>query len=82
MLIPLPSPPVSPYPAAMAQNSPQDDRKERLAAALRENLKRRKAQARAKDNSRTESEAALHEPAEAHSQDGVGDMRAPQAERR
>ncbi len=47
MLIPLSSPPVSPYPAAMAQNSPQDDRKERLAAALRENLKRRKAQARA-----------------------------------
>jgi hypothetical protein len=30
---------------------PKDDRAERLAAALRENLKRRKAQARAKQSS-------------------------------
>ena len=32
---------------------PQDPRAERLAAALRENLKRRKAQARAKEQART-----------------------------
>ena len=36
------------YPAAMSAPSKDDDRAERLAAALRENLKRRKAQARAK----------------------------------
>ncbi len=34
----------------------EDDKKERLAAALRENLKRRKAQARAADQTR-ESDA-------------------------
>jgi hypothetical protein len=78
MSAPLPSPPVSPYPAAMVQKSPQTDRKERLAAALRENLKRRKAQMRR----RAESETTLNVPADTHSQDGVGDMRAPKAERR
>jgi hypothetical protein len=40
------------YPAAMADPSKNDDRAERLAAALRENLKRRKAQARAQDRIR------------------------------
>jgi hypothetical protein len=34
------------------KDAPQDDRAERLAAALRENLKRRKAQARAKAEDR------------------------------
>ena len=37
----------------------KDDRAERLAAALRENLKRRKAQARAKEQAR---EAEKEEP--------------------
>jgi hypothetical protein len=45
------------YPAAMTASSkstdPKDPRAERLAAALRENLKRRKAQARAKEQTRT-----------------------------
>jgi len=50
------------YPSAMTAPSrpvPQkdDDRAERLAAALRENLKRRKAQARAKENGRKPAEA-------------------------
>jgi hypothetical protein len=47
----------------MAQQSPQDERKQRLAAALRENLKRRKAQAKAH---------ARRRPDEPDSQDGVG----------
>ena len=51
------------YPAAMTGPSktiPQkDERSERLAAALRENLKRRKAQARAKrDGAKTEAQPA------------------------
>ena len=42
------------YPAAMtAPSAKNDDRAERLAAALRENLKRRKAQARAKQRRQT-----------------------------
>jgi hypothetical protein len=40
-------------PAPDKPSDPQDERAERLAAALRENLKRRKAQARAKEE-RTE----------------------------
>ncbi len=45
------------YPAAMTAPSKNDDRAERLAAALRENLKRRKAQARAKqDGAKTEAQ--------------------------
>jgi hypothetical protein len=51
----------------MAQQSPQDERKQRLAAALRENLKRRKAQAKA--------HAKAHDslrPDGPDSQDGVG----------
>jgi hypothetical protein len=40
------------YPAAMTAPSKNDDRAERLAAALRENLKRRKAQARAQNRVR------------------------------
>jgi hypothetical protein len=45
------------YPPGMATSPkptvPQDPRAERLAAALRENLKRRKAQARAKEQTKT-----------------------------
>ena len=45
------------YPPAMADPSKNDDRAERLAAALRENLKRRKAQARAKqEGAKTEAQ--------------------------
>jgi hypothetical protein len=47
----------------MAKQSPQDERKQRLAAALRENLKRRKAQAKAHANQR---------PDLPDSKDGVG----------
>jgi hypothetical protein len=36
---------------------PRDERAERLAAALRENLKRRKEQARAKERNETERPA-------------------------
>ena len=51
------------YPAAMTapskNDAKNDDRAERLAAALRENLKRRKAQARAKQNgAKTEAQPA------------------------
>jgi hypothetical protein len=43
----------------MTAPSKNDDRAERLAAALRENLKRRKAQARAKrDGAKTEVQPA------------------------
>jgi len=38
------------YPAAMTAPAKDDDRTERLAAALRENLKRRKAQARVRED--------------------------------
>jgi hypothetical protein len=50
----------------MAKQSPQDERKQRLAAALRENLKRRKAQSRARPTATDATEPA-------HSQDGVGE---------
>lgn len=46
----------------MSSSAREDERKARLAAALRENLKRRKAQARGRT-----SEVA----GDAHSQDGV-----------
>jgi hypothetical protein len=39
-------------PVPQKDASPHDGRAERLAAALRENLKRRKAQARAKEEGR------------------------------
>ena len=44
------------YPAAMTASAKNDDRAERLAAALRENLKRRKAQARAKQGAKPEAQ--------------------------
>ena len=48
------------YPAAMTGPSktiPQkDERSERLAAALRENLKRRKAQARVREDAKTDTQ--------------------------
>ena len=44
------------YPAAMTASAKNDDRTERLAAALRENLKRRKAQARAKQGAKPEAQ--------------------------
>lgn len=47
------------YPAVMTAPTKNDARAERLAAALRENLKRRKAQARAKqDGAKTEAQPA------------------------
>ena len=50
------------YPAGMTAPSkpvPQkDDRAERLAAALRENLRRRKAQARARQGAKPETQPA------------------------
>jgi hypothetical protein len=47
------------YPAAMTAPSKNEDRAQRLAAALRENLRRRKAQARAKQNgAKTEAQPA------------------------
>jgi hypothetical protein len=57
----------------MAQQSPQDERKQRLAAALRENLKRRKAQAKAHARQRVEDDDANEAGPEqqTHSQDGV-----------
>jgi hypothetical protein len=39
--------------ASPKSTAPKDPRAERLAAALRENLKRRKAQARAKEQTKT-----------------------------
>ena len=44
------------YPAAMTAPSKNDDRAERLAAALRENLKRRKAQARVREDAKTDAQ--------------------------
>jgi hypothetical protein len=48
------------YPSVMASPAKpaesKDERAERLAAALRENLKRRKAQARAKEQARETKE--------------------------
>lgn len=41
----------------MSAKLPPDDRKSRLAEALRENLKRRKAQARARASNEPEGEA-------------------------
>jgi hypothetical protein len=57
----------------MAQQSPQDERKQRLAAALRENLKRRKAQAKAHARQHMEGEASDEAGPEqqTHSHDGV-----------
>jgi hypothetical protein len=46
------------YLSLMTAPSKNDDRAERLAAALRENLKRRKAQARAKQGAKTEAQPA------------------------
>ena len=44
------------YPVHMtAPSKNEEERAERLAAALRENLKRRKAQARAKQGAKTEA---------------------------
>jgi hypothetical protein len=53
----------------MAAKSPQDQKKERLAAALRANLKRRKQQARARVP--TDAPPASAEADADHSQDGV-----------
>ena len=45
------------YPAAMsAPSKNDDDRDERLAAALRQNLKRRKAQARVREDAKTDAQ--------------------------
>ena len=55
------------YPAAMANPSKDDDRDERLAAALRENLKRRKAQARAQDRIRQDGAKTETQPAKSPS---------------
>jgi hypothetical protein len=73
----LPSSRVSPYSAAMAQQSPQDERKQRLAAALRENLKRRKAQAKA--HAKADSSQWPDGP---DSQDGVGGVLAEELDRK
>jgi hypothetical protein len=56
----------------MGREMAKDDRAERLKAALRENLKRRKAQARARDTAKeapeedrtTPSEVAVKRPAD------------------
>jgi hypothetical protein len=53
--------------ARMATNPPQDDRKARLGAALRENLQRRKAQGRERRQAFTAS-VAIADP---HSHDRV-----------
>jgi hypothetical protein len=58
--------------ATMGREMAKDDRAERLKAALRENLKRRKAQARARDTAKeapeedrtTPSEVAVKRPAD------------------
>lgn len=50
------------YPAAMTAPSKNDDRAERLAAALRENLKRRKAQARAQNRVRQDGAKTNAQP--------------------
>jgi hypothetical protein len=50
------------YPAAMTAPSKNDDRAERLAAALRENLKRRKAQARAQNRVRQDGAKTEAQP--------------------
>ena len=50
------------YPADMANPSNNDDRAERLAAALRENLKSRKAQARAQDRIRQDGAKTEAQP--------------------
>jgi hypothetical protein len=42
----------------MTAPSKNDDRAERLAAALRENLKRRKAQARVREDAKTDAQPA------------------------
>ncbi|HEX7710310.1 MAG TPA: hypothetical protein VF418_05175 [Sphingomonadaceae bacterium] len=48
----------------MAEKPPKPNREERLAAKLRENLKRRKAQARAwRADDATEDDSALPKPA-------------------
>ena len=50
------------YPAGMTAPSKNDDRAERLAAALRENLKRRKAQARAQNRVRQDGAKTNAQP--------------------
>ena len=55
------------YPAAMTASSKNDDRAERLAAALRENLKRRKAQARAQNRVRQDGAKTEAQPAKSPS---------------
>ena len=50
------------YPAAMTAPAKDDDRTERLAAALRANLKRRKAQARAQNRLRQDGAKTAAQP--------------------